>query len=74
MLESVLGLATLLRAFEVEAVDTEVSLGQGITLQPRGPVRIKLSRRERAPEFGTSPVGGRSASHAMAAGLAGSAA
>ena len=45
MLESVLALATLLRAFEVEAVNTEVSLGQEMTLVSRGPVRIKLSRR-----------------------------
>ena len=71
MLESVLGLAALLRAFEVEAVDTEVPLGQGITLETRGPVRIKLSPRERNPAFVTSPVGGRAAGHAMAAGLAG---
>jgi len=45
MLESVLALAVLLREFEVAAVDTEVPLGQGITLEPRGPVRIALKRR-----------------------------
>ena len=45
MLESVLGLAVLLREFEVEAVDTEVELGQGITLEARSPVRIRIARR-----------------------------
>ncbi|GAA2804188.1 hypothetical protein GCM10010441_31240 [Kitasatospora paracochleata] len=45
MLESVLGLAALLREFEIEAVDTEVELGQGITLETRSPVRIRLTRR-----------------------------
>ncbi|MGW4378268.1 cytochrome P450 [Kitasatospora sp. NPDC004531] len=45
MLESVLALAVLLREFEVTAVDTEVTLGQGITLEVRGPVRIRLTRR-----------------------------
>jgi cytochrome P450 len=55
LLESVLGLATLLAAFEVGAVDTEVSLGHGITLEARGPVRIKLTARDRDPAFVTSP-------------------
>ncbi|GAA4871322.1 cytochrome P450 [Kitasatospora terrestris] len=45
MLESVLGLAVLLREFEVEAVDTEVELGQGITLEARTPVRIRVAGR-----------------------------
>ncbi|WP_354644622.1 cytochrome P450 [Kitasatospora camelliae] len=44
MLESVLGLAALLRAFEIEAVDTEVPVASGITLEARGPVRIALTR------------------------------
>ncbi|KDN81931.1 cytochrome P450 [Kitasatospora cheerisanensis] len=46
MLESVLALAVLLREFEITAVDTEVPLGQGITLEVRGPVRLKLTRRQ----------------------------
>ncbi|MFD8481437.1 cytochrome P450 [Kitasatospora sp. NPDC059673] len=45
MLESVLALAVLLREFEITAVDTEVPLGQGITLEARGPVRLKLTPR-----------------------------
>ncbi|WP_354643182.1 cytochrome P450 [Kitasatospora camelliae] len=45
MLESVLGLAVLLRAFEVAALDLDVALGQGITLEARGPVRIRLTAR-----------------------------
>ncbi|MDH6125589.1 cytochrome P450 [Kitasatospora sp. GP82] len=45
MLESVLGLAAILRSFEIETVDTEVSLGQGITLEVKGPVRIRLTPR-----------------------------
>jgi cytochrome P450 len=44
MLESVLALGAVLRAFAVETVDTEVRLGQGITLEARGPVRIRLTR------------------------------
>ncbi|GAA2247207.1 cytochrome P450 [Kitasatospora cystarginea] len=47
MLESVLGLAVLLRAFEVETVDAAVQLGQGVTLEVRGPVRIRLTPRQR---------------------------
>ncbi len=46
MLESVLSLATLLRAFEVEAIDTEVAVGQTITLQAKGTVRIRLTTRQ----------------------------
>ncbi|WP_457031495.1 cytochrome P450 [Kitasatospora sp. P5_F3] len=46
MLESVLGLAGVLRAFEVEALDArEVPLTHGITLEAAGPVRIRLTRR-----------------------------
>ncbi|MEV4611109.1 cytochrome P450 [Kitasatospora sp. NPDC049258] len=46
MLESVLGLAVLLRAFEVAPVDTEVRLTQGITLGVEGSLRIGLTRQE----------------------------
>ncbi|WP_033212318.1 cytochrome P450 [Kitasatospora phosalacinea] len=45
MLESVLALAVLLREFELTAVDREVPLGQGITLELRGPARVKLAPR-----------------------------
>ncbi|MGK4584185.1 cytochrome P450 [Kitasatospora sp. HPMI-4] len=45
MLESVLGLAAFLRAFEIETVDTGVRLGQGVTLEVRGPVRVRLTPR-----------------------------
>ncbi|WP_405010754.1 cytochrome P450 [Kitasatospora sp. NBC_01539] len=44
MLESVLALAALLREFAVAAVDTEVVLGQAITLEARSPVRVRLTR------------------------------
>lgn len=44
MLESVLALGAVLREFAVETVDTEVRLGQAITLEARGPVRIRLTR------------------------------
>ncbi|GAA5015642.1 cytochrome P450 [Kitasatospora paranensis] len=43
MLESVLALGAVLREFAVETVDTEVRLGQAITLEARGPVRIRLT-------------------------------
>ena len=56
MLESVLTLAVLLRAFEVEAVDTEVSLSQDITLVTRGPVRIKLTKRPNITSSGSDQV------------------
>ncbi|MFJ8440369.1 cytochrome P450 [Kitasatospora griseola] len=46
MLESVLALAVLLREFEITAVDLDVPLGQGITLEVRGPARVKLTRRQ----------------------------
>ncbi|BFV56151.1 cytochrome P450 [Kitasatospora sp. CMC57] len=46
MLESVLALAGVLRAFDVEALDArEVPLTHGITLAATGPVRIGLTRR-----------------------------
>ncbi|MER5636843.1 cytochrome P450 [Kitasatospora sp. NPDC002227] len=45
MLESVLALAALLQAFEFEAVDREVPIGQGLTLQAEGPVRVRLTPR-----------------------------
>ena len=56
MLESVLTLAVLLRAFEVEAVDTDVSLSQDITLVTRGPVRIKLTKRPNITSSGSDQV------------------
>lgn len=42
MLESVLALAMLLRAYELEAVDQEVPVAAGITLQATGPARVRL--------------------------------
>ncbi|MEV0369682.1 cytochrome P450 [Streptomyces sp. NPDC050636] len=45
MLESVLALATLLRAYELEAVDEEVPVSAGITLQATGPARVRLRPR-----------------------------
>ncbi|MER0478899.1 cytochrome P450 [Streptomyces sp. Edi2] len=42
MLESVLALATLLRRYELEAVDQEVPVAAGITLQATGPARVRL--------------------------------
>ncbi|MFC8720813.1 cytochrome P450 [Kitasatospora sp. NPDC057198] len=45
MLESVLALAVLLRGFEITTVDREVALGQGITLELRGPARVRLTPR-----------------------------
>ncbi|MFJ8164044.1 cytochrome P450 [Streptomyces sp. NPDC096136] len=47
MLESVIALAMILRAYEFEAVDTEVPLGAGITLQTKGPVRCRVRRTGR---------------------------
>ncbi|KIZ17726.1 cytochrome P450 [Streptomyces natalensis] len=49
MLESVLALATLLRAYELEAVDEEVPVAAGITLQATGPARVRLRPRTPAP-------------------------
>ncbi|MCX4783365.1 cytochrome P450 [Streptomyces sp. NBC_01264] len=44
MLESVIALAMLLRAYEFEAVDTEVSVVAGITLRITGPARCRIRR------------------------------
>lgn len=44
MLESVIALAMILRAYEFEAVDTEVPLGAGITLGAKGPLRCRVRR------------------------------
>ncbi|MFF2952461.1 cytochrome P450 [Kitasatospora sp. NPDC057965] len=45
MLESVLALGSLLRAFDLEAIDRGVRLGQGITLQVKSPMRVRLTPR-----------------------------
>ncbi|MGY5128701.1 cytochrome P450 [Streptomyces nigrescens] len=50
MLESVLALAVLLRAYELEAVDEEVPVSAGITLQATGPARVRLRPRTGAGE------------------------
>ncbi|GGU97397.1 cytochrome P450 [Streptomyces albospinus] len=42
MLESVLALATLLRSHELTAVDQDVPVAAGITLQAAGPARVRL--------------------------------
>ncbi|MFF3859205.1 cytochrome P450 [Streptomyces sp. NPDC002209] len=42
MLESVIALAMVLRAYEFEAVDTDVPVSAGITLQADGPIRCRL--------------------------------
>ncbi|MGW6705284.1 cytochrome P450 [Streptomyces sp. NPDC054956] len=44
MLESVVALAMILRAYEFEAVDTEIPVAAGITLQTRGPARCRVRR------------------------------
>ncbi|WP_407836761.1 cytochrome P450 [Streptomyces sp. DSM 116496] len=44
MLESVIALAMLLRAYEFEAVDTAVSVTAGITLRTTGPARCRIRR------------------------------
>lgn len=44
MLESVIALAMILRAYEFEAVDTEIPVGAGITLQTNGPARCRIRR------------------------------
>lgn len=44
MLESVIALAMILRAYEFEAVDTEIPLSAGITLRTDGPVRCRVRR------------------------------
>ncbi|GAA4931604.1 cytochrome P450 [Streptomyces coeruleoprunus] len=45
MLESVLALAMILRAYEIEAVDTYVPVTVGITLRAAGPARCRLRPR-----------------------------
>ncbi|MGA5563978.1 cytochrome P450 [Streptomyces platensis] len=45
MLESVLALAVLLRGYELDAVDEEVPVSAGITLQATGPARVRLRPR-----------------------------
>ncbi|MFF4368069.1 cytochrome P450 [Streptomyces sp. NPDC001594] len=47
MLESVISLAMLLRAYEIETVDTEVPLSAGITLRATGPMRCRIRPVER---------------------------
>lgn len=44
MLESVIALAMILRAYEFEAVDTEVPVHTGITLRATGPARCRIRR------------------------------
>ncbi|MER6252846.1 cytochrome P450 [Streptomyces sp. NPDC001584] len=44
MLESVMALAMILRAYEFEAVDTEIPVRAGITLQTNGPARCRIRR------------------------------
>ncbi|WP_405487809.1 cytochrome P450 [Streptomyces sp. NBC_00096] len=44
MLESVIALAMLLRAYEFEAVDTEISVSAGITLRTTSPARCRIRR------------------------------
>ncbi len=44
MLESVIALAMILRAYEFEAVDTDIPVGAGITLRTDGPARCRVSR------------------------------
>ncbi|MFE1786733.1 cytochrome P450, partial [Streptomyces sp. NPDC059506] len=45
MLESVLALATFLREYELESLDTDVPLKPGITLVADGPARVRLTPR-----------------------------
>lgn len=47
MLESVIALAVILRAYEFEAVDTEIPVSAGITLQTDGPARCRVRRLDR---------------------------
>ncbi|QES57204.1 cytochrome P450 [Streptomyces venezuelae] len=44
MLESVIALAMILRAYAFEAVDTEVPVAAGITLKTNGPARCRIRR------------------------------
>ncbi|MGW3241339.1 cytochrome P450 [Streptomyces sp. NPDC001070] len=52
LLESVLALAVLLRGHELTALDHDVPLGAGITLQARGPARCRVSPRAAARPAG----------------------
>jgi cytochrome P450 len=45
MLESVIALATVLQAYELDAIDTDVALSAGITLRATSPVRCRLRAR-----------------------------
>ncbi|WP_277994314.1 cytochrome P450 [Streptomyces sp. MST-110588] len=45
MLESLSAIAVLLRAYEFEAVDAHVPVAAGITLQAKGPARVRLRQR-----------------------------
>ncbi|MBT2467046.1 cytochrome P450 [Streptomyces sp. ISL-66] len=44
MLESVIALAMILREYEFEAVDTEIAVSAGITLNTTGPARCRVRR------------------------------
>ncbi|MFB7463070.1 cytochrome P450 [Streptomyces sp. NPDC056224] len=44
MLESVIALAMILRAYEFEAVDTDIPVSAGITLRTDGPARCRVRR------------------------------
>ncbi|MFG2876939.1 cytochrome P450 [Streptomyces sp. NPDC048337] len=44
MLESVIALAMVLRAYEFEAVDTDIPVSAGITLRTDGPARCRVRR------------------------------
>ncbi|MCX5375259.1 cytochrome P450 [Streptomyces sp. NBC_00091] len=44
MLESVIALAMVLRAYEFEAVDREIPVSAGITLRAEGPARCRIRR------------------------------
>jgi cytochrome P450 len=46
MLESVLALAVILQAYQLDAVDQRVLLTQGITLRAASPVRCRLTARQ----------------------------
>ncbi|OLZ70477.1 cytochrome P450 [Streptomyces sp. IMTB 2501] len=56
LLESVLGLAVLIQAYEFEAADQdEVPLGAGITLLAKGPARCRIRRRTASRSPRNSP-------------------
>ncbi|MEW1802849.1 cytochrome P450 [Streptomyces virginiae] len=46
MLESVIALAMILRAYSFEAVDAEIPVSAGITLRAQGPARCRVRRLE----------------------------